>query len=162
MSENLESFLKWMKDEKLVNLDDITKKDDNGFEARFRVQKCMYMAQQLGLESNYRYNSYLHGPYSTSLADAYYKNVHKVNDNAKNISFKHAKACRSILVDHDNKWLEIASTLIHVANRGETDREKLLARVGRIKFRFSEKYIHDTLDELLKSPLAGVFRHLVS
>ena len=155
------AFLKWMADEKLVNLDDITKDNDDGFRARFRVQKCMYLAQQLGLESEYRYSSYLHGPYSPSLAYAYYENASKVNDNTESMNFECASDCRNIVDGHNDRWLEIATTLIHVAKKGETDREVLLERVGRIKFRFSEKYIHDTLAELLKSPLAGIFSRLV-
>ena len=61
----LASFLKWMSDKDLVNLDNITNDNDDGFKTRFKIQKCVFMAQHLGLETNYKYERYVYGPYST-------------------------------------------------------------------------------------------------
>jgi len=44
------------------------------FRSRLRLQKYMYIAERMfGLKFNYPFNLYLKGPYSSALADDYYK-----------------------------------------------------------------------------------------
>ncbi len=46
---------------------DISTKDD-----RLRTQKAVYLGQLTGVDLGYRYNWYVHGPYSPSLTQDYY------------------------------------------------------------------------------------------
>ncbi|MEI8698222.1 hypothetical protein [Mesorhizobium sp. ISC15] len=46
---------------------DIATKDD-----RLRTQKAVYLGQLTGVDLGYRYNWYVHGPYSPSLTQDYY------------------------------------------------------------------------------------------
>lgn len=156
----LAQFLKWMADEKLVNLDNITKNDNDGFRARFRIQKCAFMAQQLGLDMGYSFNSYKHGPYSPTLAQDYYKLKDKESRPDQNLNFGEAVTCREIMTHYDDNWLEVAATLIHASKR-EAEVDSLIEYVECIKYPYPKKYIQSVFDELRKTKLAGVFNKLV-
>ncbi|RLI89817.1 MAG: hypothetical protein DRO98_00275 [Archaeoglobales archaeon] len=46
----------------------------NSFESRVRLQKYVYIAKEIfGMKFDYPFNLYLRGPYSSALADDYYK-----------------------------------------------------------------------------------------
>ena len=45
----------------------------DGIKDRMRIQKAIYLAQVFGADFGYRYNWYLKGPYSPSLAADYYE-----------------------------------------------------------------------------------------
>ena len=156
----LAQFLKWMEDEKLVSLDNITKNDNDGFRSRFRIQKCVFMAQQLGLDMDYSFNSYKHGPYSPALTQDYYKLTDKEIRPDHNLNFGEAVTCREIMANHDNNWLEVAATLIHASKR-EAKVDSLIEYVECIKYPYPKKYIQSVFDELRKTKLAGIFDELV-
>lgn len=152
------SFLKWMEAEDIIDLSDIDVDEQAGFNTRFCIQKCVFIAQHMGLNTNYEYNHYLHGPYSTDLTQDYYSFARgELNDSDQNLDFAETVACRNIMKSHNKKWLEVAATLILVANRGETNAAILIERVAGIKFLCTTKYIRSVLDEMLKTPLAGIF-----
>ena len=50
----------------------VTDDSDDGFAARFRIQKYVLIAQHMGLGTRYEYPGYIHGPYSSDLAEDYY------------------------------------------------------------------------------------------
>ena len=43
------------------------------FEDRVRLQKFVYLAKHFGIDLKYNFNLYIRGPYSSELADDYYK-----------------------------------------------------------------------------------------
>lgn len=150
-------FLRWMSDEGLINPDDITKDNPDGFHTRFRIQKCMFVAQHLGLYAGYEYTKYRYGPYSPSLADDYYDFAEGKPDTSKEFDFANfAKitTCRDIMKHHDNDWLEIATILIH-SSTSKTDRDSLIEYVEYIKYSYPKKYIESVFDDLLEMKLAG-------
>ena len=151
------SFLKWMEAENIINLNDIMG-DQTEFNTRFCVQKYVFIAQHMGLNTDYEYKHYLHGPYSAKLNQDYYDFARgQLNSDDQNLDFDKKVACRDIIKNRDKKWLEVATTLILVAKRGETDVDKLIDRVANIKFLCTTKYIRSVLDDVLKTPLAAVF-----
>ena len=156
----LAQFLKWMADENLVNLDDVTKNDDDGFRARFRIQKCVFVAQHLGLGMGYSYSSYKHGPYSPKLTQSYYRLKNEKVDTDQSLNFEEAATCRMIMTEHDDDWLEIATTLVHASKR-ETSIDSLIEYVECIKYPYPKKYIRAVLDDLRETKLAGMFDKLV-
>ncbi len=68
----LPAFLKWLHEKYVIDCHCIKDKDGTGFHTRFRIQKCVYMAQRLGLGTGYNYENYVYGPYSRELTRAYY------------------------------------------------------------------------------------------
>ena len=156
----LSLFLKWMEKENLVNLNSINN-DKDGKNSRFRIQKCMFIAQHLGLETKYKYERCLDGPMSTRLSEEYHSFAKENKPNASTTPFKFdaADTCRDIMLSHSNEWLEIATTLMNIVS-SETNKERLIERTYVLKFPYSKKYIRAVLDELLQTPLSNVFAHL--
>lgn len=90
--------------------------DVDTFEKRLRSQKIQYFAQLFGVTYRYRYNLYLHGPYSTELAhDLYYiKNSNIVPDTSKLIPEKLEKRfldLKKFIKDRGTRGLELVATL---------------------------------------------------
>ncbi len=46
---------------------------DNSFNSRFKIQKIAFLSKALGIEMYYKFSIYVHGPYSSVLAQDYYK-----------------------------------------------------------------------------------------
>ena len=155
----LARFLRWMAGENLVNLNDIAKNDGYGFRARFRIQKCVFVAQHLGLDMGYSYGRYRHGPYSPGLAQGCHTLENERVDADQNLNFEEAAACRDIMAEHDDDWLEIATTLVH-ASEGKTGMDSLIEYVECIKYPYPKKYIQSVLGDLRKTKLAGTFDKL--
>ena len=152
----LTQFLRWMDKENLVDLNVVASNDDYGHNARFHIQKCVFIAQYLGLETEYAYGRYLNGPYSTSLARDYYAFANReIEDENATLAFD-KDACRDIMTSHNKEWLEIATTLIHIGGT-ETNRERLVKRVSAVKFPYSKKYIRGVLCDLLHTQLSSTF-----
>lgn len=59
----------------VIDRNHIQDTDDTGLYTQFRIQKCAYLAQCLGLGTNCKYTQYAHGPYTRELADAYDDNI---------------------------------------------------------------------------------------
>ena len=79
-------FLKSLKDEDIIDF------DKDSFVHRLKLQKYVFIAQKLGFRTDYNYSLYIHGPYSTSLADDYYSignfgNVKPIKMKTPSISF---------------------------------------------------------------------------
>lgn len=176
------SFLNWMHKEDLIDTNNITEDSSGGFKSRFRIQKCMFIAQHLGLEKKYEYKRYLRGPYSAQLANDYYDlaniSISQDDDNL-NSEFKRSE-CLKIMNRYDkdddnNAWLEIATTLIHTATKKtdqnklvsfattfirtnkKTDKNKLIDFVSTVKIQYSQSYIERVLGEVLQTPLVRCF-----
>ena len=118
----------------MANPSNITKDDEDGFNTRFRIQKCMFVAQHLGLGKKYRYNLYLHGPYSPLLSQDYYKAANdEIADDGADPNFDR-DAVLEIMANEDD-WLELATTLVDLAEADEsmTDPDLLVRRAAVVK-----------------------------
>ncbi len=77
---NINEFITFLIDNNLVT-NNITEDTDEAFWNRFRIQKYALIAKRLGLiDKDYYYDIYIYGPYSSKLADEYYK-YERVNYN---------------------------------------------------------------------------------
>lgn len=156
-------FLEWMEKEGLADPSSITKDDNGGFHTRFRIQKCVFVAQHLGLDRTYQYNLYLHGPYSPSLSQDYYKAANNeigVDDGA-GPDFDR-EAVLEIMGNNDD-WLELATTLVDIMEEDKsiTTPASLVKRAAVVKYLYPKEDIEAVLQELRTTPLAGVFGSLV-
>ena len=155
-------FLEWMEKEGLVSRSSITKDDSGGFDARFRIQKCVFVAQYLGLDRTYRYNLYLHGPYSPSLSQDYYKAANgEVDDGGTNLDFDREAVLE--IMGKGNDWLELATTLVDIMeeDKSVTDPAALVKRAAAVKYLYPEEDIERVLRDMRTTPLADVFGSLV-
>lgn len=152
----LKSFLKWMSDNNLVNLDDIAKDDDDGFKARFNIQKCVFVAQHFGLGTNYLYNRYKHGPYSPSLTKDYYAFAEDgLEDDGLEVNYD-KEACLDVVKNRDKNWMEIATTIMYMCDDNNADKKSLVRDVASVKILYSEEYIQSVFDDMLKTRLGKV------
>ena len=99
----------------------------------------MFIAQHLGLETEYKYGRYLNGSHSTSLARDYAFVNGDIIDEKATLALDD-DVCRDIITSHNKEWLKIATTLIYMGST-ETNRERLVKRVSVVKFPYSKKNI---------------------
>lgn len=160
----LESFLKWMEKEGLADPSNITKDDNDGFNTRFRIQKCVFVAQRLGLDRTYRYNLYLHGPYSPSLSQDYYKAANgEIGDDDGGADLEFDREAVLKIMGNGDDWLELATTLVDLMEEdGSITRPaSLVKRAAVVKYLYPVEDIEAVLEDLRATPLAGVFSSLV-
>ena len=148
-SGTLASFIKFLEGEKLVEFD-ILGDSDECFENRLKLQKYVYIAQRWGLELPYTHSMYLYGPYSRTLTDDYYEiaeNPDLYDGAPRDLppEFDREGFLRS--VENDQRWLEIAATLIE-RNKEIRGHDELVKNVMGIKHWASRQRIADVLDSL--------------
>lgn len=156
-------FLEWMKKEGLADPSDIPKDDNDGFNTRFRIQKCVFVAHRLGLDRTYRHHLYLRGPYSPSLSQDYYKAANgEVTDGGDAVLDFDREAVLEIM-SNNNDWLELATTLIDLIEEDTSivDPAALIKRAAIVKYLYPEEDIESVLEDLRTTPLAGIFGSLV-
>lgn len=150
----IRAFIQYLADQKLINLNVIDHPDDEGFDSRFKVQKYAYLAKLCGLDHPHTYSMYRHGPYSPSLAQAYYDLARRPeHDESLPGSFDKERFA-DIVKDKDNKWLEVATTLLDL--KPGSSKSKLLSRAANAKRQYDPKYIGGVLDSLVVSEFGPV------
>ncbi|GKS61924.1 hypothetical protein YTPLAS21_13820 [Candidatus Nitrosocosmicus sp.] len=86
MNMNLQDFMSFLHDNKLIDLDNLLRNNEIGCINRLKLQKYVYLAQTcLDNEFGYEYNMYNNGPYSPELANYYYE---KINVNTMSVVVK--------------------------------------------------------------------------
>ena len=120
-----------------IRAQDLLDPGDRGFETRVLVQKAVYFLQRLGLMRGYVFDLYLHGPYSTQLADDYMWLARKGDEYISRVAEECAE-CQKLdglleyLGEIDLRTLEVAATLAELAAvKGNLEEAKGLTR--RIK-----------------------------
>jgi uncharacterized protein YwgA len=145
-------------------LDILDESMGDNFENRFKIQKYVFLAKYFGLDMKYDYNLYIHGPYSSALADDYYELATNLvrnnnNNNRNDIDANKKKpplpdtfdanAFYGFVAGKNLEWLEAASTLLSL-NESFTDRESLLDRITNMKDHIPREKIESILSELEK------------
>ena len=150
-------FLTWMEKENLINRSDIINSDDDGKNTRFRIQKGVFLAQHLGLETKYEYNLYSRGPISQQLAEDYLS-VFRNNLKADVIDIQFNMEAVLDIMNHDDDWLEVASTLVDIATDADiASKADLINRTAVVKYLFPRDDIENVFNDLLSTQLAYVF-----
>lgn len=134
--------------------------DVENFEHRLMLQKYVFISKFLGLNLGYSHSIYLRGPYSSALADDYYK----LADHYSSYMRDYTKALESLDIEKfleviegkDAKWLEIASTIISVYDRhrkkfyGAKLKDYVISISGNIKSTIEGEKIRCVFEELKK------------
>lgn len=155
----LPAFLEWLHKNYVIDRYCIMHKDDTGFHIRFRIQKCVYMAQRLGLGTDYNYGKYVYGPYSRDLTRAYYD-----YDPAAPIEeplppdFDQIGDVVLRAYSKGFGWMEVATTILEDMRErddagGRYTRDLIEDSVAKLKYLYSDSYIHSVYDDLLQTPL---------
>ncbi len=134
--------------------------DIEKFEYRLMLQKYVFISKFFGFNHGYPYSLYIRGPYSSTLADDYYK--YKLADTyslyggdyTKELGGFNAKKFIEVIEGKDGKWLEIAATILSVYDRyrekfhGDELIEKVISTSCDIKSATDVKKIHRVFEEL--------------
>ena len=134
--------------------------DVEKFEHRLMLQKYVFISKFLGLNLGYSHSIYLRGPYSSALADDYYK----LADHYSSYRGDYTKALESldtekfleVIEEKDAKWLEIASTILSVYDRhrkkfyGAELKKYVISISCNIKSTIEVEKIHRVFEELKK------------
>ena len=120
--------------------------DVDTFEKRLRSQKIQYFAQLFGVSFRYRYNLYLHGPYSTDLArDLYQIKTLKIKaDTEKFIPNKLEDRfidLKKFIKDKTTRRLELAATLHWFLKVVELSQEDSRQKLVEIKKATTEELV---------------------
>ncbi len=120
----LVGFLKSLKDRDVIDF------NKNSFSHRIKLQKYVFIAQKLGFQTNYNYSLYIHGPYSTSLADDYYSIENFGNVRPRKVTEQFIE----LVKDKTKNWLELAATIIMINERyDDISPDKLIELVKTAK-----------------------------
>lgn len=130
------------------------------FEKRFRLQKYVYLAKFFGIDLGYSYNLYMHGPYSSDLADDYYELSRwgVLPSSEESLLTKGFRIDEFIefVKNRDDEWLEAATTLLDVWHANKEigmDIDRLIEHVSSIKPHIKTSKIEAIAKELLKRNL---------
>jgi uncharacterized protein YwgA len=127
--EKLVAFLKTLDNAGIISF------DKNRFSHRIRLQKYVYIARKFGFSTSYSYSLYIHGPYSSDLADDYYRIDNFENKEPTRLDPTYVRLVR----DRNEEWLELAATIIMIKERHENiSDDKLIDLVKTVK-PFSDK-----------------------
>lgn len=87
--------------------------DRDNFDDRFLLQKYVFFAQRLGLQTEYGYNVYAFGAYSPELARDYYSSDLNQSGAATDISEQlDSESFDELVRSREPRWLELASTFL--------------------------------------------------
>lgn len=122
--ERLASFLRALDDAGIIDF------DKNRFNHRLKVQKYVFIAQKFGFRTDYNYSLYIHGPYSSNLADDYY-HIGDFRDREP-MALNHGFV--RLVKNKSEEWLELAATILMIEKRyGNIDRNTLIRLVKTVK-----------------------------
>ncbi|MDD2836967.1 MAG: hypothetical protein PHY05_12570 [Methanothrix sp.] len=152
----LKAFLKFLNDACGFNF------HIHNFNDRIALQKYVFIAKQLGWDSNYSYSIYVRGPYSSDLANDYYA-LQKIEigdiDYKSALSSFDRERFFQIVAGKGVAWLEVAATIlsIYISNKTKmkTEEARLFAleRTKELKRGYSPLFIDGVGSALQKTEL---------
>ncbi len=131
--------------------------DINSFNHRLMLQKYVLIAKSVGWDNDYLYNMYIRGPYSSELADDYYRlqNVQiSDSDYTDTLQTFDKEAFKTIIYNKNIKWLEVGATLLSLYKNNKAKKARgelirfVIKRATEIKSNYDPKFIIDVFYEL--------------
>ena len=129
----------------------------NSWNDRVAVQKLVYLIQY-GLKDDLRYpfNLYVHGPYSSQLADDLYKlgDTEKATITRYKSKEMDEKFERFVELLGNNKknanWLELVATMVYLHRTQKVNESQVLEKVKKLKPYFSKKNYSNAFEAFTK------------
>lgn len=145
----------WLVKKLGINKEALVSEGEEGFRSRLRLQKAAYLLKRMGVEpfKSYEFNIYLRGPYSPELAKTYYGELKDYSE--PDISDDKFDVFKWYM-EHDDKWLEIASSILLILERYPDMGEKeLLSLLKSSKPWVTEVEFREIYGELEGKGLVG-------
>lgn len=149
------SFLRYLGEKKLIDINLVGCKNDAEMDMEFKVQKYIHIAQNFGLGTKYKYDKYCGGPYSTCIMEEYWninkndiKNAVQLPDSFSGDEFMTTVSGR------DKQWLEVATTLINMCHH-YTEWTELQKHMTSMIPWYSKTYIDKVMQDIMESPLGN-------
>jgi uncharacterized protein YwgA len=132
---------------------DVLGKTQDHFDNRFKIQKYVFLAKEFGLDMGYDFTRYIHGPYSSELANDYYDlGKYGAGDTVDLPSEFDLEEFNEFVRGKDTTWLESAATLLSLTEYFG-DRQALIEKVSNMKEHISKTDIESALADLEKKEL---------
>jgi uncharacterized protein YwgA len=126
---------------------DIIKFDNKYFNHRLKLQKYVYLANCFKFHTTYNYSLYLHGPYSSTLADDYYAIKHFDDKTPLEIDANFLRLVKG----KSEEWLELAATIVMIKQRyTHINNEKLIGLVKTAKPYATNNELKVILNQLIR------------
>ncbi|MGC8848563.1 MAG: hypothetical protein ACP5QE_06960 [Conexivisphaera sp.] len=139
---------------KLLEIRGLLGTEGAGGPAGLKVQKYVYFARFFDYDLGYKYNLYIHGPYSRELAEDYCAIDHDDLKRARPANIRDEERYISLLSGRDDTWLEIASTVMMIAERYPGISEDELADLTLYAKPWAEEeYVRGAVGELRRHAL---------
>jgi uncharacterized protein YwgA len=131
----LESFVLFLKEHKLIDVEKLKDESDAGFENRLKLQKYIFIARYFGLDMGYSFSLYIHGPYSPDLARDYYA-LELTGGRGLPESFRKDEFL-GLVLGKDSNWLEAEATALDFVEswrvRSEREAADLVEHIKMMK-----------------------------
>lgn len=154
----LPELLEWLHERYAIDRRYIRNEDDTGFYTRFYIQKCVYVAQRLGLDAGYSYGQRVYGPYSQGLASDYYAYDPNVPIDGS-LPEDFGRIGNEVLRARSRglAWMEVATTILQDARErgggGGYSRGAIEGSVAEQKCQYTDGYVRAVYGDLLNSRL---------
>lgn len=147
MDPRLPTFIDLLENMNLISFDILGDTEEN-FDNRFRIQKYVFLSQYFGLDLDYQFTMYLHGPYSPDLTNDYYALTGDVSYFREDLPDEFdSDRFYTFVNEMDSNSLEATATLLSL-NEHFHDRECLIDRVTNMKSHIPQESIEENLRRL--------------
>ncbi|MHB8361498.1 MAG: hypothetical protein ACYDAO_08500 [Thermoplasmataceae archaeon] len=144
-----------------IDINKLKNNSEEGFDGRIKLQKIVFLSKRLGVNFNYDYSLYLHGPYSSVLSKDYYSISEDEVKNAPSLEKidKHIIKIEE-LYKKDTLWLEVAATILDIKDSNQhLNWNYILSHVNKIKSDILQRegktleYLESVLEDLKREQL---------
>ncbi|MBE6510980.1 MAG: hypothetical protein E7Z74_06910 [Methanobrevibacter millerae] len=127
---------------------DFEHKVESSLNFKIMVQKLVFLAEYFGWNNSYSYDLYIHGPYSSNLADDYYSN-NLFNYSPLKIQDFDSKSMKQFIKDKSLDYLESASTILFYKKLNENiSLDFAIKKLAEIKPHISSKIVEESFHDV--------------
>lgn len=127
---------------------DFEHKVESSLNFKIMVQKLVFLAEYFGWNNSYSYDLYIHGPYSSNLADDYYSN-NLFNYSPLKIQDFDSKSMKQFIKDKSLDYLESASTILFYKKLNENiSLDFAIKKLAEIKPHISSKIVEESYHDV--------------
>ena len=123
-------------------------KVESSLNFKIMVQKLVFLEEYFGWNNSYSYDLYIHGPYSSNLADDYYSN-NLFNYSSLKIQDFDSKSMKQFIKDKSLDYLESASTILFYKKLNENiSLDFAIKKLAEIKPHISSKIVEESYHDV--------------
>ena len=127
---------------------DFEHKVESSLNFKIMVQKLVFLAEYFGWNNSYSYDLYIHGSYSSNLADDYYSN-NLFNYSPLKIQDFDSKSMKQFIKDKFLDYLESVSTILFYKKLNENiSLDFAIKKLAEIKPHISSKIVEESYHDV--------------